>query len=107
MTYHALSHWLGFAGEAVNFVGATVLALDLLLRRHEFHQIEDYKRLKELADQHGLRTAQYKKIPLSEPDFTSLLVARRATRLGLLGVCLLAVGFSLLGSYHMIQILHP
>jgi len=107
MTYHELSHWIGFAGEAVNILGATVLALDLLLRRHEFNQMADYKRLKDFVDQHGLKTAEYKKIPVSTPDFTSLILARRASRLGLLGVCLLGLGFSLLGSYHVIQILHP
>ena len=107
MTYHALSHWIGLAGEAVNFVGATVLALDLLLRRHEFKQLEDYNRLKAFVDQHGLTTAEYKEIPLSAPDFASLLLARRASRLGLTGVCLLVLGFSLLSAYHLIQILYP
>ena len=107
MTHHVLSHWIGLGGEAVNFLGATVLALDLLLRRHEFSQAADYNRLKQFVDQHGIDNAEYKKIPLSAPDFTSLLIARRATRLGLLGVCLLVCGFSLLSAYHIIEILNP
>jgi hypothetical protein len=104
--WHELAHWIGFAGEVVNFVGASVLALDLILRRHEFGELKEFRRLKSFVEEHGIEHAEFRKVPLRDPDFTSLLIARRASRLGLLGVAFLGLGFCLLGSYHLIEIWH-
>jgi hypothetical protein len=98
-----LGHWVGVAGEALNFFGALILALDLLLRRREQPLKETLSVATKWARKFDLQ-ATFKGVPLTVSDFVERVLARSAARLGYVGIGFLAVGFLLLVGHHLIAI---
>ncbi len=98
-----LAHWLGLFGEVLNFGGATVLALDLFLRKREALEKEELSALSQWAKQHSVG-ALYKGMDPRHPMFITNLLARRTKKLAYLGWGLLLIGFSLLAAYHGLEL---
>jgi hypothetical protein len=99
-----LPHWIGILGETLNFFGALVLALDLLLRRREDELDDLLQRATIFAQKHGLRTALYRNLVVASSTFSKDLLHRRKLLLGLLGTGMLAAGFLCLACYHAMEI---
>lgn len=89
--------------EALNFVGALVLARDLFLRQKEASEVKRLNRLGQWGRKHGL-AAEYENVSVGDPDFTEKVLGRRASRLGYWGIGILALGFLSLVGYHLVAI---
>lgn len=103
MACHELPHWLGIAGEVLNFLGAICLAYDMLLREPERANRRQLQELHEFVVKYGLSGFGYKGLDVSSVDFAQSVMDRRATKFGLWGVALLAIGFLFLAGYHILE----
>jgi hypothetical protein len=104
-TSHAyLGHLIAAIGEALNFIGALVLALDLLRRGRESTLTKKLARMGDWGRRHRL-SATYRAIPVSDLEFEERVLARGAAQLAYLGLGLLAFGFLLLVGHHLLAIL--
>ena len=100
-----LAHWIGTAGELLNFVGALVLAMDLFLRRKEPAEAKQLKTTGEWGKKHRL-SAQYESVSVGEAGFADKVKGRRASVLGYWGIGFLALGFLSLVAYHLVAIFY-
>jgi hypothetical protein len=98
-----VAHWIGTAGELLNFIGALVLARDLFLRRKEASEVRRLNRLAEWGRKHDL-SAEYENVSIGDPDFTGKVLGRRASLLGYWGIGFMALGFLSLLGYHLVAI---
>jgi len=99
-----LAHCLGIVGEGLNFLGALILALDILLRPMERNWEEQLTEASSFALKHRLESSKYKGEKVASPEFPRAILNRRALNLGLLGTGLLAIGFLCLVGYHALEI---
>jgi len=104
MPPHA-AHWIGTAGELLNFVGALVLVRDLFLRRKEASEVKRLNRIAEWGRKHRL-SAEYEHVSVGDPDFTDKVLGRRASLLGYWGIGCMALGFLSLLGYHLVAIFY-
>jgi hypothetical protein len=102
-THSHAAHWIGVAGELLNFAGALVLAADLFLRRNEHSEAKRLEPLGEWGRKHGL-SAKYKTVPVSAADFAEKVQGHRTGLLGFWGVLFIALGFLSLVGYHLVAI---
>lgn len=100
-----IAHFLGIAGELLNFAGAILLGVDLFLRGRFRKQEADLSGLHDFAVRNRLQLVRYKNVMVALPDFQELVSERRARRYGFVGASLLMGGFALLVGYHMMEIL--
>jgi len=100
-----IAHWVGVAGELLNFVGAVVMARDLFVREKEQAEVRRLRRLGTWGKKFGLGAFR-KGVPVNADDFADKVLGRRATRLGYWGIGLLGLGFMFLLAYHLIGIYH-
>ena len=100
----ALAHSLGAVGELFNFTGAFICALDLLRRRREQKALINAQAVAEFVQKYQLKHVQFQGLDANDPNLPAWLAARSATRLGIVGVGFLIVGFGLLFTYHVIGI---
>ncbi len=103
MSFPHPAHWIGAFGELLNFTGAVVMAADLFLRQKEQERARRLRLLGAWGKKHDL-PAKRKGVAVNADDFVEKVLSRRASRLGYLGVGLLALGFVLLLAYHLIAI---
>ncbi|HMD49334.1 MAG TPA: hypothetical protein VKG79_09560 [Bryobacteraceae bacterium] len=99
------AHWVGVAGELLNFAGAVVMARDLFVREKEQAEARRLRRLGAWGKKHGLGAVR-KGVPVNADDFAEKVLGRRASRLAYWGVGLLGLGFLFLLAYHLIAIYH-
>ena len=99
-----LGHLIGAIGEALNFIGALVLALDLLRRGREATRRKKLARMGDWGRRHHL-SAAYRTIPVNDPEFEERVLARGAVQLSYVGLGFLAFGFLLLVGHHLLAIL--
>lgn len=99
------AHWVGVAGELLNFAGAVVMARDLFVREKEQAEARRLRRLGAWGKKYGLGAVR-KGVPVNADDFAEKVLGRRASRLGYWGVGLLGFGFLLLLAYHLVAIYH-
>jgi len=101
-----LAHCLGIVGEGLNFLGAIILALEIILRPLELDRDleEQLTEASSFALEHRLESSKYKGQKIASPGFPRAILDRRAAKLGLLGTGLLAVGFLCLVGYHALEI---
>ncbi len=97
------AHWIGAFGELLNFAGAAVMAADLFLREKEQAEARRLRQLGAWGRKHNL-PATRKGVAVNAEDFAEKVLGRRASRLGYWGLGLLALGFGLLVTYHLIAI---
>jgi hypothetical protein len=100
----AAAHYVGIAGELLNFAGAFVCAVDLLQRRKEQRALRTAETLVRWQAEHKLEGLRYEGLDIDNPDFRINLAAQSATKYGVVGVSLLLVGFGLLVVYHVLEI---
>jgi hypothetical protein len=98
------AHIVGLVGEALNFTGAFILALDILLRSKERERRESLQRLRDFGLEFRLETTRYKGIGICSSHFEEIISDQYATRLGVLGLGIMGLGFVCLGAYHWIAI---
>ncbi|MGA7503359.1 MAG: hypothetical protein WA252_19955 [Candidatus Sulfotelmatobacter sp.] len=99
-----LPHWIGLGGEVLNFAGACILALDLLRRPRERKEFNNLRQLRGLGQEFALKRTVYKGIPISCDDFEAAVSDLRTSRLAVVGVAIMAVGFPCLIAYHWMEI---
>jgi hypothetical protein len=92
-----LGHWIGVAGETLNFFGAVVLGLDLFFNREKLTRLGEWGRKYNVP-------GSSKGVAIKDPKFAEKVKALRAAHLGYWGTGLLALGFLLLVSHHLIAI---
>src|SRR5579862_8266946 len=97
------AHYVGAFGELLNFAGAVVLAVDLFHRKREHDESRRLQRLGAWGKKYNL-PAKRRGVPVNTDHFAEIVMGRRASSLAYWGVGLLAAGFMLLISYHMIAI---
>jgi hypothetical protein len=98
------AHWVGLAGEALNFVGAFILALDILRRSKDRKHRESLQYLREFGLEFSLVTTRYKRIGICSDHFEEIIAEQYAATLGAFGVGIMALGFLCLVAYHVIEI---
>jgi hypothetical protein len=98
------AHWIGLAGEALNFVGACILALDILRRSKERKRRESLQYLRDFGLEFSLKTTRYKGVGICSDNFEEILAEQYAAKLGAFGVGIMALGFLCLVAYHWIEI---
>ena len=101
---HELPHWLGIAGELLNFFGAILLAFEIILRQPERAKGRQLLELNEFVLKHKLDHVEYKGFDVASVDFPQRVLDRRAAQYGFWGVVLLGIGFLFLGGYHLLEI---
>lgn len=97
-------HVLGIAGELLNFVGALILAWDILSRQRQRAQMLKLSALNKFATKYEL-SGTYKGLPVASNDLGERIVEQQVTFLGWIGVGFLLLGFALLVGYHIEAIL--
>lgn len=98
-----VAHWIGAIGELLNFIGALILAGDLLFRQKRDSEAKLLGPLGDWGRKHGL-TATYRNVEISDLDFAAKVQNRWSRRLGLLGIGVMALGFLSLVGYHLVSI---
>jgi len=101
-----LPHYLGLAGELLNFVGAGVLALEMRQRHHLRRQESELDAFHSFGTRHALRFVQVEGIPLTQSDFRNAVIDGRTLRIWYGGMFCLIGGFLLLVTYHGAEIWH-
>lgn len=98
-----LAHEIGLAGEALNFIGAVVLALDLFQRPVERRNLQDLQQLGGFGREFGLERTRYGGVVISSDDFHDIISDRRTLRLAWFGATLMALGCLCLALYHLLE----
>ena len=104
MTASECAHWIGLVGEALNLLGAGVLAADIFLRRKERVRAERLMKVRDFAARSNLKSATYEGFRASNPDLPFLVLERHATRLASWGLTCMILGFIALVLYHGLEI---
>jgi hypothetical protein len=91
-------------GEALNFIGALVMALDIFFRRAEESREVNLSRLTSLAKAKGITSTVYKQKNVASDEFARSVVRSRSLWIAYGGVFLLAAGFLCLAIYHVLEI---
>lgn len=100
-------HVLGIIGESLNFLGAVLLAFDILLRKPEHDRGRRLAELHDFAVRNRLDSLEYKRVKVISTDFVDSILDRRAAIFGMIGVVLLGIGFLFLIGYHIGEIVTP
>jgi hypothetical protein len=98
------AHWIGLAGEALNFVGAFLLAWDILGRSKERQRRENLQYLRNFGLEFSLNTTRYKRVGICSDHFEEIIAEEYAAKRGAVGVGIMALGFLCLVVYHWIEI---
>ena len=99
-----LAHWIGLVGEALNLLGAGVLAADIFFRRKERERAVRLMKVRDFAVRSKLKSTTYEGFQASSPDLPFLILERHATRLAYVGLTLMGLGFLGLVAYHCLEI---
>ena len=99
-----VAHGIGLAGEGLNFVGAVVVAGDLFDRSRERRRADNRRIINSLGVSANLTRTAYRNVDIASAGFVNSISDRAATRLGIIGMAIMALGFLCLASYHLIEI---
>jgi hypothetical protein len=103
MNLQIIGHSAGLFGDALNLLGAYILAKDVLDREREWAEEKDLEELGKQLREAGI-PAIYEGIPITRPNAVALSIVVRAVKRGRVGFTLMGIGFVFLIVYRVCEL---